>query len=321
MPWGPGTLGVHTWGHGVGPVAGRSSRAHRPRRCRRASRRATTRRPSRQPGDAADLYALYRRLSDDDRWLRFFTVRSTRPVVPRAPGWRSRTTEGLVVVGSSRTGRSAHPRRRSRVLAARDGDGELGITVDPQWRGWIGPGCSGAAPRGRRAGCAQPAGRRPGDEPTDARAPAVPPHGRRRALPAQRDPAGSSARPAVRRAGRAGHDKPRILVEAAYGRWDGEDAARTAGFEVRTCRGPRTRAIARCSPAGLSARRRCRRDRDAVPLDAPYTEPLVAAPSARTSSSSCRPTVRRGPGTGDEPSNDPTEVVARIRRLLGLAET
>jgi len=191
---------------------------------------------------AADLdavMALYDRISPDDCLLRFFTARP--PTRSFMEGWLTRIDRGegvvLVVVVESADG--------SRELVAEtgyslldNGEGELGITVDPSWRGWLGPWLlahllAEAASRGVPNLVAIV-------KPTNRRMLSVMRHRRSVVIDhSDIDEIALLISTTGRTAGwPAGHDKPHILVEAASGRWGGEDAARDAGFEVRTCRGP-----------------------------------------------------------------------------------
>ena len=191
-----------------------------------------------RPDDADGLTALYRRLSVEDLLMRFFTAAAPAPSF--VGQWLTLAERGgllLVAVLDDAGG--------SRTLVAEagyspldDGDAELGIAVDPAWRGWLGPWLLAllldeAAARGI-----------PNLE-------AVVKLGNRRMIAllhhrgsaiVERD-SPDEIRLVVGTSGPtptwpAGHGKPRVLVAAASGQWKGEDAAREAGFEIRTCRGP-----------------------------------------------------------------------------------
>jgi hypothetical protein len=188
--------------------------------------------------DTDDLNALYRRLNSDDLWLRFFTAAAPAPSF--FEHWLAIADEGglvLVALVEEQNGRTTLVAEAGYSLLA-DGDGELGITVDPLWRGWLGPWLLAvllreAATRGvlNMQAVVQVANR--GMLTTFKR------HG----AAVVEAPEPSEVRLVISTTGETPswppvHDKPRILVEAAYGHWAGEDAARAAGFEIRTCRGP-----------------------------------------------------------------------------------
>jgi ribosomal protein S18 acetylase RimI-like enzyme len=191
-------------------------------------------------GDTDDLNALYRRLSGDDLWLRFFTAAAPAPTF--FDHWLSIADEGglvLVVLVEERSGRTTLVAEAGYSLLE-DGDGELGITVDPSWRGWLGPWLLAvllreAAARGvpNLQAVVQVSNR------------AMMSTLRRHGAAIVEQPEPNEIRLAIGTSGGTpgwpvSHDKPRILVEAAYGHWAGERAAREAGFEIRTCRGPGT---------------------------------------------------------------------------------
>ncbi len=86
-------------------------------------------------GDIDAITQLYGRLSSDDRYRRFFSHFGVRP--HWVAGWveRCRTDGlGLVAVGPHGVvvGEAAY------VLLA-NGNGEFSLTVDHEWRGWLGP--------------------------------------------------------------------------------------------------------------------------------------------------------------------------------------
>lgn len=268
--------------------------------------------------DADDLLALYRRLSDDDRRLRFFGIALPPPSFLEQ--WLTIADRGGVILVAfvEEDGRRPTLVAEAGYSLLGDGDGELGITVDPAWRGWIGPWLLGVLLR-------EAAGR------GVLNLQAIVQVSNRRMLsvlrhrhPAIVDCSAPDELTLVisTTGGTPGwppcHDKPRILVEAAYGRWRGEDAARAGGFEVRTCRGPG--ASGECP---LLAGRGCPlvAGADAVvmllPPEAPYTGPLTAAHAASPDVVLVVP----APGSaGPSEASEPIEVVADIRRALGLDE-
>lgn len=190
--------------------------------------------------DAAALESLYGHLSPDDLRRRFFTAGTPSSVWARS--WATVSERGgfgvLAIVddgaGSETTVGEAGYAVRT------DGDGDLAVTVDHDWRGWLGAYlvdrlCEYAAAHGienlqadvllensamlrilehRGAVAIEHEG---GTEhlsiATAGHVPSWPPSDERR----------------------------RVLVEAAGGRWGGETEARTAGLAVAMCPGPARR--------------------------------------------------------------------------------
>jgi hypothetical protein len=192
-----------------------------------------------RPDDAEALLALYQRLSVEDRRLRFFTAASPAPSFAKL--WLTAAERGGVVLVAF-----AHDPDGTATLVAEagyslldDGDGELGITVDPAWRGWLGPWLlwvllGEAAAHGVLNLQADVLV-------TNRRMLALMRH-HHAAIVDRTQP--DEVRLAIGTSGDraqwpANHHRPRILVETASGRWAGERAARDAGFDVRTCPGPR----------------------------------------------------------------------------------
>ena len=188
--------------------------------------------------DEADLIGLYQALSEEDHYLRFFT--STGPpqhVVDKLVRIQEHGGFGLVAVMEEPDGTTRLVAEASYGLAS-NGNGELGITVAREARGWLGAFLldallEQAAARGvpnmeaqvlfvnrrmlsllSRRGLAY----MDHDDPaifhlvfgTSARVPSWPPR----------------------------HDRRRLLVEIPGGFWPREKAIRSVGFEVITCPGP-----------------------------------------------------------------------------------
>lgn len=188
--------------------------------------------------DRRALTELYRRLPSEDLWSRFFTAAAPSPTF--VDRWLNIADRGgllLVALVEERSGRTTLIGEAGYSLLA-DGDGELGITVDPDWRGWLGPWLLAvllreAAARGvPNLQAVVLVTNRPMMTMLQRRHPAV-----------MEQDAYDEIRLVVATSGPtptwpAGGDRPRILVEAMSGRWTGEAAARAAGFDVRTCRGP-----------------------------------------------------------------------------------
>lgn len=263
------------------------------------------------PDDAADLLALYGRLSNDDRWLRFFTVAAPSPSFVES--WLSIAERGGLVLVAWAQGPGDE-----RTLVAEagyslmaDGDGELGITVDPAWRGWLGPWLlwvllGEAAARGV----------------LNLQAEVLLTNRRMLALMRHHHPAvvdrtqPDEVRLAISTTGGrpgwpAKHDQPRVLVEVGSGRWAGEAAVRAAGFDVRTCSGPH--ADGDC-PVLQGGRCPLAADADAVVLLLPFDDPHTAALKVAHERSGVVLVV---PDPATTP-NEPTAILERLRRLLGL---
>ena len=189
--------------------------------------------------DAAGLRDLFASMDEDDLVRRFFSGRAPPDdVVTRMAAVGERGGVGLVAALDG-------PDARGRIVAEAacellpGGDGELGITVAPPYRGWLGPFLldalvDDAAHRGI-----------PGIEADVLVANrAMLAVLRRRGLAGM----GHSDRPATLRVviGTVGQVPPwpwrrrgrRLLVEHPGGTWHADDAARAAGYDVLVCPGP-----------------------------------------------------------------------------------
>ena len=208
--------------------------------------------------DADGLLALYDGLSDEDRHRRFFSgFRPPRSFVERLTSVADRGGYGVVATvdgggdaadgGGAGDGAPGTPAARLVGEASYDllpnGDGELGITVAADQRGWLGPFlldalCEAAAARGV----------------PDLEADVLVTNRRMLALLRSRGEASlrsddwTTARLVV---GTAGHtpvwpggagtgpdDRPRVLVEVPGGRWHAQGDAEAVGLEVVACSGP-----------------------------------------------------------------------------------
>ncbi len=205
--------------------------------------------------DVDGLVALYRDLSDDDLYRRFFSCYDPgRDFFERAVAVESRGGYGLVAVevpagGEGDGGGTGH--RHGRIVGDAsyerlpNGDGELGMTVAVDRRGWLGPFLldaliEAAAERGvpnleadvlvtnsrmltllRSRGYAT----LPSDDWVTVRL-IVGTAGRTPVWPEAEDEADQEPR-------------PRVLVEAPGGRWYAGEEAAKAGLRVVTCSGPR----------------------------------------------------------------------------------
>lgn len=200
------------------------------------------------PGDVDGLVELYAGLSDEDRYRRFFSAyRPDRAFFERAVAVWSRGGAGLVAVEVDTT-RPDRPELRIVGEASYEllpsGDGELGMAVAADRRGWLGPYLLDAllevaASRGV----------------PNLRADVLATNAPMLALLRSRGHAylptsdwvslrlviGTRGDTPVWSGGPGGglRRRGRLLVEAPGGRWHGTEEAREAGFDVVTCAGPR----------------------------------------------------------------------------------
>jgi hypothetical protein len=191
--------------------------------------------------DAAAVAALYERLSADDRRLRFFAARP--PGIEFVEGWvRSAERGGLDLVVEVVD--AGHGRPDATLVAEAgyallpNGDGELGITIDPRWRGWLGPWLLDVL-------AFEAASRGVGNLEADVlvRNRNMMTVARHRGHAVIEHPDWEVVRLVMATRGRTPGwpprpTGPRLLVAAPGGRWSGEEAARRAGFDVRICPGP-----------------------------------------------------------------------------------
>jgi len=191
------------------------------------------------PGDADALEALYRSLSADDLYRRFFQAHTPpRKVVERVLSAAERDGVGLVAELEDTDGSRTIVGETSYELLP-DGSGDLGITVGPRARGWLGPYLldvllTAARERGV----------------TNVQADVLVENRRMMALVRSRGYATLDhyEQPAIVRVvmGTAGRTPPwpgphhgtRVLAESPGGRWRAEGDARHAGLEVVVCPGP-----------------------------------------------------------------------------------
>lgn len=192
-------------------------------------------RHSRKP-DAVGFHDLYRRLNPKDLRRRFFT--GGPPSERFLEQWATLEDRGgfglvaeLAEGGVTRlVGEAGYG-----LIEQGSGDGELGITVDPDSRGWLGPWLldrllAHAAVRGV----------------PNIQAMILADNSTMLALAAKRgyailsQPDWGIIRLTIGTAGNvpswpAAHERPRVLVETDHGRWAGEQAMSDAGFDVAMC--------------------------------------------------------------------------------------
>lgn len=191
------------------------------------------------PHDAAGLVAMYDRMGADDLYCRFFTAhRPPDAFIERMTHVHDRGGVGLVAVMDRGRGRRRLVGEASYELLT-DGDGELGIAVDRDARGWLGPYLLEllirmAADRGVPA----------------LEADVLMSNRRMLALLRARGyvvldhfDSPATLRVSVATAGPAPawpgpHDRPRLLVEIPGGQWHLAAAMEKRGFQVVACPGP-----------------------------------------------------------------------------------
>jgi GNAT superfamily N-acetyltransferase len=204
----------------------------------------TVRRVARR--DVGGIERLYDRLDDGDRYRRFFSVlHPDRTFFERLVEIDERGGAGVVAVVTGHHGGRGRIIGEAGYELLANGDGELAITVDPAWRGWLGPylldaltdvaGSRGVANLEaevllvndpmlsllRSRGFAV----LPGDDWSVLRA----------IISTDRRPLeGARRRPTWPDTG----ERLRVLVEGAGARWHAQPAAAAAGVELLGCPGP-----------------------------------------------------------------------------------
>ncbi len=188
--------------------------------------------------DLPALRRLYDSLSVSDLHRRFFS--GARPPDSFLDRWYARTRDegcALVVVAIDDEGERVVADAGYVLLP--NGSGELAITVDPAWRGWLGHFVLDAlveAARERGVETLEADVLLENREMLallDARGYATVDH-----------PDWNTVRVVIGTSGRVPsfpgpHDRPRVLVEVPGGRWHAEAEATAAGYQVVSCPGPR----------------------------------------------------------------------------------
>lgn len=186
--------------------------------------------------DVPAAYALFERLSPQDLHRRFFTARM--PSHELIEEWVSPDRKGSALVAEVVDGDERTLVGEAGYSLMPDGDGELAITIDPGWRGWLGPWLLDALI----------------DDAADHGVPNLhadvlllnrPMVGmlRHRGSATVDHPDLGQVRLVVGTAGSTPgwaptRTRPRLLVEGVRGLWWGERLAHDAGFDVRVCAGP-----------------------------------------------------------------------------------
>lgn len=190
-----------------------------------------------RPGDADGVSALYARLPVPDLEARFFSAHQPGEAV--VEGWVSIADRGgLTLVAEVIDGSGASIVAEAGYALLPNGDGELGITVDPDWRGWLAPWLLDAlVERAAANGVA------------NIEADVLVRNRKMIALLGHRGrvvvdhPDWRQVRLVISTTGSTPSwpkvsDRPHVLVAEPHGRWEDEAAARAQGFDVRTCPGP-----------------------------------------------------------------------------------
>jgi hypothetical protein len=198
--------------------------------------RAATRR------DVDELMRMYRSLSAEDRYRRFFSMAGPqRRVVERLVD--AAATGGLWLVAVNDDGTIVAD---VGFTALPDGDAELAITVTEPWRGWLGPFLLDDL-----------AHRAAAHEIHNLRATVLLENRKMLRLAARRGCATFSYPDTniieltmATGEGMPGwppaDDRPHLLVEGCGGRWRGRHDAEEAGWDVITCAGPGTTHVPTC---------------------------------------------------------------------------
>lgn len=190
--------------------------------------------------DVEGIILLYEGLSVDDRYRRFFSAfQADQRFVTRLVRAPDRGGACLVAeVSPAGDGRASEIVGEADFERLADGDGELAITVDPAWRGWLGPYLLDAL---LEQAAAQGVPNLQADILTTNRPMLALVRSRGFATIGHDDHNVVRVTIAARRgmpSWPGPHDRPRVLVEIPGGRWHAEAEARTAGFDVVVCSGP-----------------------------------------------------------------------------------
>jgi hypothetical protein len=190
--------------------------------------------------DAERICRLYESLSIGDRHRRFFGA--FRPHLAWCREWAdvgSRGGFGVIAV-VRRDGQPDEVAGEAGYAIRRDGDGDLAVTVAPDWRGWLGPYLLDILVR--HAGAAGVA---------NLQAEVLLENGPMLALLSRRHPVAMGhdngmVRLSIGTTGPVpswppGDHRPHVLVEVAGRRWAGERAAEAAGLITAMCAGPSAR--------------------------------------------------------------------------------
>jgi hypothetical protein len=190
--------------------------------------------------DAARISALYETLSEGDRHRRFFGA--FRPHLDWCRQWADVAARGGfgVIAVVHRDGVPEEVAGEAGYALRDDGDGDLAVTVAPNWRGWLGPYLLDVLVRhAADVGIA------------NLQADVLLENGPMLSVLSRRGPVALGHDSGIVRLsiGTSGpvpswppaEARPRVLVEVAGRRWSGEAAAESAGLATAMCAGPSVR--------------------------------------------------------------------------------
>lgn len=189
------------------------------------------------PGDVGGLAALYGRLDVESRYRRFFSIYTPDPAFfERLANPAGR--DGAELVAVARTGGRDEIVGEAGYVMLPNGDAELAMALDKTWRGWLGaylldalvevaaangvPNLEADILHINRPMLALVRSRGYVTLPSDDFIVVRVMIGAAERMPTWPGP----------------HDRPRVLVEGASGRWHDQGAADAVGLHVLTCPGP-----------------------------------------------------------------------------------
>jgi RimJ/RimL family protein N-acetyltransferase len=275
--------------------------------------------------DAGRICALYEMLSVDDRHRRFFSA--FQPRLDWCEEWAdvgSRGGFGVIAI-VHRDGSPDEVVGEAGYAIRDDGDGDLAVTVAPNWRGWLGPYLLDVLVRHAASVGLD-----------NLQADVLLENGPMLALLRRRDPVAMGHDDGVVRLsiGTSGpvptwptrEHRPRVLVEVAGRRWSGERAAERAGLATAMCAGPKMRGTHGC-PVLEGGHCPLAEGADAIIVlldpDDERSNQLVQAHRERSPGTPVLVRHRSGVGDGDSAPGctnvapDGADAVAQILALLG----
>ena len=196
-------------------------------------------------GDGERICALYETLTTVDRHRRFFGA--FKPHLEWCQEWADVASRGGfgVIAIVHRDGQPDEVAGEAGYAIRDDGDGDLAVTVAPNWRGWLGPYLLDILVR--HAGAVGLA---------NLQAEVLLENGPMLSLLRRRDPIALGhdsgiVRLTIGTVGPVptwppGERRPRVLVEVAGRRWAGEQVADAAGLATAMCAGPQARGSHGC---------------------------------------------------------------------------
>lgn len=196
-------------------------------------------------GDGERICGLYETLSVVDRHRRFFGA--FKPHLEWCQEWADVASRGGfgVIAVVHRDGEADVVAGEAGYAVREDGDGDLAVTVAPDWRGWLGPYLLDILVRHAAAVGL-----------VNLQADVLLENGPMLSLLRRRDPVALGHDSGIVRltigttgpiaSWPPGERRPRVLVEVAGRRWAGEQAADAAGMATAMCAGPAGRSNHGC---------------------------------------------------------------------------